>query len=112
VGEKIWGGWRWYKELGGGFTTDWGAHMFDIAQKEGDPILSHEADFIEAIRSRREPVVPVEVGHRTGTVCSLGNIAYDLKRPIRWNPQTQTFVSDPEADKHLHRPYREDYRLS
>jgi len=30
--EQFWGGWRWYKEMGGGFTTDWGAHMFDVAQ--------------------------------------------------------------------------------
>lgn len=185
-GEKIWGAWRWYRELGGGFTTDWGAHMFDIAQwalnkdasgpveaipagyqdydyltyrydngvimterpwdepkskglkfwgsdgwievtrsffRASDPslnlpetrensLMAHDADFIEAIRSRREPVVPVEVGHRTGTVCSLGNIAYDLKRPVRWDPQTETFVSDPEADKHLHRPYREGYSFS
>jgi predicted dehydrogenase len=31
-GEKLWGAWRWYKETGNGFTADWGAHMFDIAQ--------------------------------------------------------------------------------
>ncbi len=30
--EQLWGAWRWYKGMGGGFTTDWGAHMFDIAQ--------------------------------------------------------------------------------
>ena len=29
--EEFWGAWRWYKGLGGGFTTDWVAHMFDIA---------------------------------------------------------------------------------
>ncbi len=84
----------------------------NLPEKQDGSRLSHEADFIAAVRSRREPVVPVEVGHRTGTVCSLGNIAYDLKRPVRWNPQTETFVNDAEADKHLHRPYREGYSLS
>ena len=32
VKEKLWGAWRWYRETGNGFTADWGAHMFDIAQ--------------------------------------------------------------------------------
>ena len=31
-GDKSWGMWRLYKAFGGGFITDWGAHMFDIAQ--------------------------------------------------------------------------------
>jgi len=30
--EQLWGAWRWYLETGNGFTADWGAHMFDIAQ--------------------------------------------------------------------------------
>ena len=30
--ETLWGAWRWYLEMGNGYTADWGAHHFDIAQ--------------------------------------------------------------------------------
>ncbi len=186
--EKVWGAWRWYKETGGGLTTDWGAHMFDIAQwaigmdrrgpvevvpagykdtphltfkydngvvmteqpydekatkgckffgsagwievsrgqynasdpslfpkaEEGDGSsnVAHYVDFIDSVRKRKDPIAPVEVGHSTCVTCSLGNIAYELKRPIRWNPDTESFVKDKEASKLLHRAYRKGYELS
>ena len=191
--EEIWGAWRWYKEMGGGFTTDWGAHMFDIAQwglgmdksgpveispigdgtefiswkyangvvmtsepfddqmtkgvkfwgengwievargyvKTSDPKfdlpasaasaeegpyetrIPHQANFIESVKLRRDPVVPVEIGHSSCTVCTLGNIACDLKRTIKWNPETETFVDDAdgEATKRLHYEYRSPWKL-
>jgi len=189
--EKIWGAWRWYKEMGGGFTTDWGAHMFDIVQwglgmdrngpVEASPIgdgteymtfkyangvvmtsepwdqkltkgvkfwgengwievargyfnasdpkfippataestgpyetkIPHQVNFIESVRSRKDPVVPVEIGHSSCTVCTLGNIACALKRTVKWNPQTETFVDDTdgEATKLLHYEYRSGWKL-
>ena len=68
-------------------------------------------NFIDCIRSRRDPVVPVEVGHSSCTVCNLGNVAYDLKRTVKWNPIVQKFVNDPEATKLLHYEYRKPYTL-
>ena len=189
--EQFWGGWRWYKEMGGGFTTDWGAHMFDVAQwalkmdgsgpveispigdgteymtykyangvvmtsepfdekmtkgvkfwgKNGwievsrgyfnasDPALMpadekkeegpyetkipHQINFVEAVRKHVDPVVPVETGHSSCTCCTLGNIACELKKTIKWDPATQTFVDDADgaAAKLLHYEYRAPYTL-
>ena len=185
--DECWGAWRWYQGLGGGFTTDWGAHMFDIAQwclgkdgsapteilppsaspyesltyrydngiemihknvghgqsvkiygengwimvKRGQFLASspdfmptdvdqkavyetnvpHYQSFIDSIRSRRDPSVPVEVGHSSCVVCTIGNIAYELNRPLEWNPIVQKFMGDAEANSKLHYEYREPYKL-
>jgi len=191
VDEKLWGAWRWYKEMGGGFTTDWGAHMFDIAQwglgmdrngpveispigdgteymtfKYADGVIMtsepfdekmtkgvkfwgekgwievarghfnasdpkfyapesvksdgpyetkipHQLNFIESVISRKDPVVPVETGHSSCTVCTLGNIACELKRTIKWDPATETFIDDTDgaATKLMHYEYRSGWRL-
>jgi hypothetical protein len=72
---------------------------------------SHLDNFVEALRSRTEPIANVETGQRTCATCILGNIATELKRPVEWNPEAQYFVNDPEAEKYYHREYREGYTL-
>ncbi len=190
--EDFWGGWRWYKGMGGGFTTDWGAHMFDIAQwglgmdrngpVEASPIGdgsqfmkfkyangvvmtsepygenkpkgvkfwgdkgwievarqyfeasddtlyapesgsgsdvryeeqgSHYTNFVDSVFSRLEPNVPVEVGHSSCTVCTIGNIACDLGRTVKWDPVNQKFVDDKDgkATAKLHYDYRKPWKL-
>jgi len=194
VNEKCWGAWRWYKEMGGGFTTDWGAHMFDIAQwgldmdksgpieiaplddekqfikytysngtiltserfnkdmkgvkfwgekgwievsrgyfKSSDPVLLpgvknkeedmeessymkkiiHQFNFIESIRKHKDPTVTIEIGHRSNTVCCLGNIALDLGRTIKWDPVKEKFVDDKDgaATAKMSYKYRQGFPL-
>jgi len=229
--ETLWGAWRWYLETGNGYTADWGAHMFDIAQAaigmdgsapceiipkgyNGQPFMTfkyqtgvvmteqpylednpgaqgikfigtkgwievargyiacsepslipkeiagnrpqpraerpagqqgqgqrpagqarqagaparpaptqaglqfeisspHMQNFIDSVRSRQKPIASIEVGCSTAIACCLGNIANELKRPLKWNPATFTFVNDPEASKHrlMHYEYRRPYHL-
>ena len=73
----------------------------------------HHQNFIDAVRKRVDPIVPVETGHSSCTVCTLGKIACELGYPIKWNPASQTFVDDAEgaAAALLHYKYREPYSL-
>ena len=68
-------------------------------------------DFLECVRTRKRPFRDVEKAHHTAIVCHLGNIAYELGRPLEWDAETEQFVNDPEADRLLHREYRGDWRL-
>ena len=69
------------------------------------------ADFLHCVRTRQRPFRDVEYAHRTATVCHLGNIALWLGRPIRWDPEREAILGDPEADRLLDRPRREPWRL-
>jgi hypothetical protein len=71
----------------------------------------HVQNFIQCVKSRREPVEPVEAGHRTASLCHLGNIAMKLHRKIRWNPEREQIVGDDEAAKLLSRPMRAPWHL-
>ncbi len=64
----------------------------------------HLQNWLDCIRSRSTPNAPVEVGHRSATVCHLANIARELNRPLQWNPNLEQFVRDTEANQLLDRP--------
>jgi predicted dehydrogenase len=67
---------------------------------------NHYRNFLDCVKSRKEPVEPVEVGHRTASLCHLGNIAMILHRKIRWDPKREAIVGDSEAARMLSRPMR------
>ena len=175
VEKDIFPNWRNYKEYGGGILSDWGAHMFDIAQwglgmdKSGpvklfppdgkehkyltmiyengvimkhqdfgrgfgvrfigtkgkldisrdfidsDPVNiataeikpneihlyksdDHYQDWLDAIKNNKQPICDAETGHRTSSVCAIANITYWLNRPLQWNPVTEQFLNDAEAN--------------
>lgn len=186
--DNFWARWRYYKGLGGGDMTDWGAHMFDIAQwgldmdrsgpveitppngkdveyltyrydngitmthenfgknhavrfigtegtldirrrnlEPSNPALKdkvigrdekqvyrsddHYKDWLNAIRNRTAPICDAETGHRSASICTLGNIAYELNRPLKWNPKSEKFRSDSNANKLLGRKLKKEWAI-
>jgi predicted dehydrogenase len=169
--------WRHYRETAGGILSDWGAHMFDIAQwclgmdRTGpvtyippkDPTAvrglkmyyengiemvhedfgrgwgvrfigtsgsldvsrqylettpadiltsknvdikqvfknngNHYQNWIDAIKSRQQPLCDVETGHRSATVCNIANIAYQLNETLSWDPTKEQFKNNRQANK-------------
>jgi hypothetical protein len=71
----------------------------------------HKGNFYECIKSRKPTIAPVEVGHRSCTICLLGDIAMRLGRKLRWDPAKEQFLNDAEANKMLSRPMRAPWTL-
>jgi len=72
---------------------------------------SHHGNWLDCVRSRREPIAPVEVAHRSCSACLLHHIAMKLNRKLRWDPEKERFIGDDEANAMLSRPQRAPYKL-
>ncbi len=72
---------------------------------------SHAANFIDCIKSRKRPNADIAIGRLSTTLCHLGNIASRLGRNVDYDPETETFGEDDEANGMMTKEYREPYAL-
>ena len=75
------------------------------------PGNDHHLDWLTAIKNRKDPVAPAEVGHRSNAVCLLGQIAMHTDGPINWDPAKEVFTGKnaDQMNKQLSRPQRDPY---
>ncbi|MBN1488902.1 MAG: Gfo/Idh/MocA family oxidoreductase [Phycisphaerae bacterium] len=73
--------------------------------------VNHYANWLDCMNTRERCLCDVEVGHRSATVCHLGNIAIKLGRELQWDPKAELFVNDDEANRMVSRPMRAPWHL-
>ena len=71
----------------------------------------HHANWLDCIHSRKLPICDVAIGHRTATVCHLGNIAIRSQKQVHWDPLKEKIVGDDELANMVSRPYRAPWSL-
>jgi predicted dehydrogenase len=72
----------------------------------------HHLNWLEAVRSRQQPIAPVEIAHRSCSACLLHHMAMKLKRKLYWDPAKERFKNDDEANAMLSRPQRAPYTIA
>jgi hypothetical protein len=66
-------------------------------------------NWLECIRTRRQPVAPAEIAHRSCSACLLGHIAMKLPGKLYWDPKKERFINNDKANRMLSRPQRHPY---
>ncbi len=78
-------------------------HLYDSPE--------HHRNFLDCVKSRRDCGAPVEVGHRSVSICHLANIAMSLKAKLRWDPEAERIIGNEAAGRMLYRAMRSPWRL-
>jgi hypothetical protein len=88
-----------------------GSRMLPVEVVGEDATAIHVRNFIDCVRSRRQPAADIERGHRSSVVAHLGNIAYRTGHKIGWNSTQEQIVADLDASKLLRRQPRPPWDL-
>ncbi|NNK18460.1 MAG: Gfo/Idh/MocA family oxidoreductase [Maribacter sp.] len=76
-------------------------HLYKINDQHGN--------WLDCIKSREEPISPIDKGHKACTVCLISDIAMQFSRKLDWDPEKEVFLNDDEANALLHREQRKPY---
>jgi len=71
----------------------------------------HRRNFLDCVKTFRQPISPIEAAVRSDTVCQQADIAMRLKRKLRWDPVREAFVEDEQANRMLSRAMRTPWHL-
>jgi len=89
-------------------TVEIGADKISLAVGAGG---SHYNNFVQAVRSRKDPIAPVEGGHQATYLGMIAEISIKLGRQLRWDPKAEKFLDDAEANGLLSAPMRSPWKL-
>lgn len=76
-------------------------HLYESDEQHGN--------WLDCIQTGKQPISPVEIGHRACSVCLISDIAMQLPRKLNWDPSKERFINDDEANSMLSRPQRYPY---
>jgi len=89
-----------------GPVETWTQALTDRSGNAGEQLRLHARNFLDCVRSRKEPISDLESAHRVATVCHLANLSLRLGRRLRWDATRGEIIDDAEANRMLVRPYR------
>jgi myo-inositol 2-dehydrogenase / D-chiro-inositol 1-dehydrogenase len=76
-------------------------HLYESEEQHGN--------WLDCVKTRRQPISPVEIGHRACTVCLISHIAMKIPGILEWNPEKEKFLNNDFANSMLSRPQRYPY---
>ena len=86
-------------------------HIDAAEQNNHVQTVSHARNFLDCIKSRKKCNADVEIGHRATSMCLLGNIAYQTKSLIVWDPEKERITNNKSFNEYLHYEYRSPWKL-
>jgi len=104
----------WVHVVRGGIRAE-PVSLLKLALKPGDVHLyesrSHHGNFLDCIRTRRDPVADVDTGFAATVTSIVADIATRLERKLAWDWTTERFTGDEIANRMLGRPMRSPWTL-